>query len=214
MPRTKSEIVKAFCVRVDGEDDEIVKSFFKDESERYIIVHHIPSSGNKHYHAYVETTTSQGNLSNKIKAKLKVGGNGGYSNKKCDPDRAIEYRTYLFNKKLGNQARLVAYDGFSPIDIETYRENSNQITIEFEKRMDNPKKSQFDIVEAVLEKMNSDNHHDPEQVYDVVIKTLRESHKVARPNHVKDIINSVMAFSKNTKANETVKRITLKYFVY
>ena len=214
MPRPKPTTIQTYCVRVDGDDDELAKSFFKAESERYILVHHIPPSGNKHYHAYIETTSSAGNFSNKLKAKLKVQGNGGYSNKKCDPDRAVEYRTYLFNKKLGNQARLVAYDGFSALDIETYKENSNQITVEFEKRMASPKKSQFDIVEAVLEKMNSDNHHNPEQVYDVVIKTMKESRKVARPNHIKDIINSVMAFSKNTKANEKVKNITLKYFVY
>lgn len=199
-----------FRLRIDVDSEEKMLQFCKDNTSGYILVHHILPHGNPHYHAYVETHLSQGNLSNKIKAQLGVSG-GEYSNQTCDPDRAIEYKTYLFNKKNGNEARLVSYNCCSPIDIKTYQENSNQITKEFEQRMSRTKKTQYEIVEMVMAKMEGKVHL-PNTIYDAVIATLKDCRQMARPNHVKDMIATVMAFGNDRTAKENIKQLTMKFF--
>lgn len=210
MPKPKSTSVKLFRLRIDGESDEKAIAFCKEYLTGYILVHHVLPHGNPHYHAYAETHMTQGNLSNKIKEFFSVAG-GDYSNETCDPDRAITYKTYLFNSKKGNKARLVVYNCCSPIDIETYRANSDQITVEYDERMKKAKKTQFEIVEMVLHKMEGKVLL-PDAIYDVVIQALKECRTMARPNHVKDIIASVMAFGNDRAAKENIKTLTMKFF--
>ena len=131
MPKSKSTTVKTYRVRVDCEGDEKVINFCKKYCETYIIVHHVTTTENPHYHFYAETTLSQGNFSNKIKTDMQVAGSD-YSNKQCDLDRKSEFLSYLFNTKKGNVPRLVTYEGFSPIDIAIYRENADTIAREYE----------------------------------------------------------------------------------
>lgn len=211
MPKPPSSLMKHYRVRVDGEAEEPVLAFVKKYSSRFILVHHTTTSENPHFHFYCETATSQGNFSNKIKSELGVKG-GDYSNKTCDMERAIEYYGYLFNTKKGNVSRLVSYEGFSPIDIATYQANAKQVEKEFQTKMKNLKKTQFEIAEMVLENSHPSRHACPEDLYPIVIATLRQCRTMARPNHVKDIIATVMSFSKNEKANKIVKELTLKFF--
>jgi hypothetical protein len=211
MPKPKSSVTKAFRVRVDAEGDELVNTFCKKYSSTYILVHHITTTENPHYHAYIETWLSQGNFSNKIKEELGVKG-GDYSNKSCDPDRKIEYLSYLFNTKKGNQPRLVEYQGFSPLDVATYKANAQQIAKEFATRIKEGKKTQVDVVHLVLDRIHPDQTVFPNVIYEQVITVLKESRMMARPNHVKDIIASVMAFSDNKRARQQIKELTLKFF--
>ena len=211
MPKPKSTTIKHYRVRVDGLDDVKLISFCKEYSEVYLLVHHVTSTDNPHYHIYLETTYSQGNFSNKIKQILGVKG-GDYSNAICDPDRKIEYLSYLFNTKKGNQPRVVAYEGFSVIDIATYRENSQQVAREFQQKMKDGKKTQVDVVHIVLERLDPDQCRFPHVIYDTVVSVLKESRMMARPNHVKDIIASVMAFSDSKCARQQIKDLTLKFF--
>lgn len=211
MPKTKSTTIKQYRVRVDGTDDDKMTKFCQEFTEVFLLVHHVTSTDNPHYHAYVETTYSQGNFSNLIKKHLGVTG-GDYSNAVCDPDRKIEYLSYLFNTKKDNQPRVVTYDGFSVIDIATYRENSQQIAREFQQKMKDGRKTQIDVVHIVLERLDPQQSMFPTVIYDIVIAVLKESRMMARPNHVKDIIASVMAFSDNKNARTQIKDLTLKFF--
>jgi len=211
MPKSKSSVMKQFRVRVDCEGDELVTQFCKRNCETYIIVHHITTTDNPHYHFYCETHYSQGNFSNKIKEELNVSG-GNYSNKSCDPDRRLEYLSYLFNTKKGNVSRLVTYEGFSPLDVETYREQARTIEREFQTKMKDVKKTQMDVVDTVLNRIDSNDLCHTEIVYEHVVATMKEMRIMARPYHVRDIISTIMAYGDNKKAREQIKGLTLKFF--
>lgn len=210
MPKPKSTTLKAFRLRVDGLFDEAMISFLKQHSERYLLVHHLTETENPHYHAYVETTCSQGNFANKVKASLGVSGSD-YSNKVCDSDRAMSYLSYLFNTKNGNQARCVDYQGFSVIDVATHQANAKSIADDFAVRMAQSKKTQYELIEIVIERLK-DKVLLPEVIYDVVVDVLRLNRCVARPNHIRDMIASVMAWSDNPYAKKQIKELTMKYF--
>lgn len=211
MPKPQSTKMREFRVRVDCNGDERVVNFCKKVCDKYLLVHHITTTENPHFHFYCSTTMSQGNFSNKIKSILDVKG-GDYCVQTCDSDRVLEYYSYLFNTKKDNEPRLVSYEGFSPIDIEIYRANANAIAAEFQTRMTSKKKTQYDISMVVLERLDPKKCIFAETIYDVVIEVLRESHTMARPNHVKDIIATVMAYSHDKKARQTIKDLTLKFF--
>lgn len=211
MPKPKSTTLKSYRLRVDGLDDEKMIAFLKDNAQIWLLVHHVTETENPHYHAYVETTYSQGNFSNKVKASLGVSGSD-YSNKSCDTDRRLSYLSYLFNSKNGNKARCVHYQGFSVIDVATYQANAKEIADDFAVRMAQAKKTQFDLVEIVIERLGGGSSS-PEEIYDNVIEVMRLNRTVARPNHVRDMIASVMAYGNNDKAKKHVKDTVLKYFV-
>jgi len=64
----------------------------------------------------------------------------------------------------------------------------------------------------VIERMSNKDIINPETVYDTVIEVLRECHTMARPNHVRDMIATVMAYSQNKAAKTYIKKLTLKFF--
>jgi len=198
----------SYRVRIDGSDDVKMLAFFKSFTTVYLLVHHTTETDNPHYHAYCESKLTQGNFSNKIKKELDVKGSD-YSNKKCDDDRKHEYLSYLFNTKKGNVPRTVGYDGFSVIDIKTFQENANTVAKEFKERLTQSKKTQIDVALIVSERTNS---ADVTVIYDFVIDVLKQNRMMARPNHVKDIIATVMAYSDNKLANQNIKDLTLKFF--
>jgi len=213
MPKPKSTTVKTYRVRVDCEGDEKVINFCKKYCETYIIVHHVTTTENPHYHFYAETTLSQGNFSNKIKTDMQVAGSD-YSNKQCDLDRKSEFLSYLFNTKKGNVPRLVTYEGFSPIDIAIYRENADTIAREYEARVKSKKQTQYDVTEIVLERMQTADARNVETIYDIVQDVLKTCKMMARPNHVRDIIATVMARSGDPRLRTSIKENILKYFRY
>jgi len=203
--------MKSFRVRVDCEGDELITQFCKENCEKYIIVHHTTTTENPHYHFYCETHYSQGNFSNKIKEHLHVKG-GDYSNKSCDQDRRLEYLSYLFNTKKGNVSRLVTYVGFSPIDVEIYREQARTIEREFQTKMKERKKTQMDVVDSVINRIDSNDLRHADIIYDYVISTMKEMRIMARPYHIRDIISTIMAYGNDKKSNQQVKDLTLKFF--
>ena len=219
MPKSPSDVVKRFRVRIDGETDELVMQFFKEHTTKYLLVHHVLPSGNPHYHAYCETHYSQGNFSNKIKSVLGVAG-GDYSNKTCDPDRVHEYLSYLFNTKNGNEWRKVSSLAFSILDIKVAQEHAQLVAKEFAARMKLKKLPQFDIVEMVISRLGSKGMGQrddgtfwhPGTIYDEVIEVMRLNRCVARPHHIRDVISSVMAWSPNAHARSVAKELALKYF--
>lgn len=216
MPKSSSSVMKLFRVRVDGESDEKVTQFCKNNTERFLLVHHITTTDNPHYHFVCYTKYSQGNFSNKIKSELGTSG-GDYSNKTCDPDRVLEALSYLFNTKKGNKARTVAYVGYSVLDVATFQESAAQIATEFQTKMKENKKTQYDVAQAVIHRLPEliDGHfHVPSEIYDIVISVLKESKMMARPNHVKDIIATVMAYCDDKKARAIIKDLTLKFFSF
>ena len=211
MPKPPSKIIRLFRVRIDGKDDEDVKKFCDQNTSRYLLVHHVLPHGNPHHHFYCETTFSQGNYANKLKAFFNVVGSD-YCVQKCDPDRRLEFFSYLFNTKKDNVPTYVSSNGFSIIDIATYKETAKQIKDEFETKLKQKKKTQFDIVELVVSRMNSSQTHIPELVYDEVISVCKLNRTMPRPYHVRDMISAVMSFSDNRQARNHIKELTLKFF--
>lgn len=211
MPKSPSKIIKLYRVRIDNKDDELVKEFCEQNTTRYLLVHHVLPHGNPHHHFYCETTISQGNYANKLKAFFNVVG-AEYCVQKCDEDRRLEFFSYLFNTKKDNVPTYVSSNGFSPIDIATYQANSKQIAQEFTERMKASKKSQYDVACLVLERFPTGKVVGPETLYDVTIDVLKQQRMMARPNHVKDIIATAMAYSDDRYARQTVKDLTLKFF--
>jgi len=211
MPKSPSNVIKQFRVRVDGQDDHAIQNFMTTNCSRFLLVHHVTTTENPHYHAYCETRFSQGNFSTKIKAELNVKG-GDYSNKSCADDRKNEYLSYLFNTKKGNVPRLVASEGFSILDLKIYQEQARTIAEEFETRMKSEKKTQYELAMLVIERVGHDTCWNASVVYDEVISVLKASHMIARPYVVKDLISTVMAYAECGRANHTIKEITLKFF--
>lgn len=211
MPKPLPSTVKQFRVRVDGEADEPVVNFCKQYCDTFLLVHHVTTTENPHYHFYCETKYTQGNFSTMLKKVLGVKG-GDYCNQVCDPDRKYEYLSYLFNTKKGNVPRVVLYEGFSVIDVATFSENAKNIAVEFAQKMKDSKKTQYDIAQIVLKRLDPAKCVFPHVVYDTTIEVLKECKMMARPNHVKDIIATVMAYSDNKAARQQVKEITLKFF--
>ena len=202
---------KLYRLRADGDDDQKVIQFLKKHSTRYLLVHHVLPTGNPHYHAYVETHLTQGNLSNYVKKELGVS-KGDYSNKTCSEDRKHEYLSYLFNTKKGNQPRYVSSEEFSLLDIKTYQDNAKTIAEEFQQRMtENGKKTQFEIVEIVALRL-ANKVLLPEVIYEELIEVLKATRTVARPNHVRDMIYCVMAYYGHTAEKERARGIALKFF--
>lgn len=211
MPTPKT--VHQYRLRVDGEDDQKMTQFLKKHSSRYLLVHHVLPYGNPHYHAYVETHLTQGNFSNYVKKEMGVS-KGDYSNKTCSADRKHEYLSYLFNTKKGNVSRTVSYENFGTLDIKTYQEQSKQIAEEFQAKMALGKKTQYDVVMLTIERLGKENCIHPEIIYDELVEVMKANHTVARPNHVRDMIFSVMVYSGQRQAQESAKTLALKYFQY
>lgn len=203
--------IHVYRLRVDGEDDPKIIQFLKSYSERYLLVHHVLPHGNPHYHAYVETHLTQGNFSNAVKKQMGVSG-GDYSNKICHSDRKIEYLSYLYNTKKGNEPRTVTYEGFSPLDIKTYQEHSKAIAKEFSTKMAAGKKTQHDIVTITAERLTKEKCIFPHIIYDELVEVLKENRTVARPHHVRDMIYCIMCFYGSRQAKESAKELALKYF--
>jgi hypothetical protein len=212
MPRPPSTKYHMLRVRIDLEPDQIQRalSFVVRTCERYILVQHILPHGNPHVHYFAYTNISQGNYSNKIKEEFKVSGDE-YCVQKCDDDRKLQYFSYLFNKKHGNIATLVKYEGFSPLDIETFRANQDLVEKEWIAKVNASKKSQYDVAQLVLAKIG-DKNPTTDFLYDLTIQTLKDCKMMARPYHVRDIIATVSAYSDSRQARDSMKAITLKFF--
>jgi len=203
--------MKAYRLRVDGEDDLKITQFLKKHSDKYLLVHHVLPTGNPHYHAYVETHLTQGNFSNYVKKELGVSG-GDYSNKTCNSDRKIEYLSYLYNTKKGNVPRTVCYASFGTLDIKTFQEHSKQISQEFTTKMAQGKKTQYDIVTITAERLGREHCIHPTVIYDELIEVIKINRTVARPHQVRDMIYSIMCFYGDRHARESAKQIALKFF--
>jgi hypothetical protein len=201
--------MKEYRLRVDGENDDLLINFMKTYTNRFLLVHHVTTTENPHYHAYVECKYTQGNFSNYVKKALTVKGSD-YSNKICKPDRRHEYLSYLFNTKKGNKPRLVSYEGFSPIDVETYRHQANTIAEEWAKRASKDKKTQYDIAQIVLERIG--RTYDRDWIYHHVIEVLKESKMMMRPMHVRDIVATVIMLGDNETLQTQLRKTVLKYF--
>ena len=213
MPRPRSNTTNLFRLRIDAQTDEKIIQFCNDHTSRYQVAHHIvKDNDNPHHHLYVETHLTQGNLSNLVKKYFGVS-KDQYCNQTCDPDRVLEYYSYLYNTKKGNLPRYVGSQGFSAIDIATYQANAQQIENEFQTKLKEKKKTQFDIILIVLDRIPKHKFTCPSTIYDELISVLKECRTVARPNHVKDMISSIMAYSENSEANSKAKDLTLKYFL-
>lgn len=67
----------------------------------------------------------------------------------------------------------MSYQGFSPLDIETYRENANQVANEFQAKLNEKKLTKFDIAERISAQFSKNDH--PKDVYDAVIDLLHKN---------------------------------------
>jgi len=205
MPPAKD--LNQWRIHIDGDNlDDKATAFFKKRSDAYILVHHTPPTENPHYHCWVKTHVTQGNMANFIKKEFSVTGSD-YSCVKCAPDRHLEYKSYLFNTKKGNVSRLVSYEGVSPIDVETARETANQIAAEFATRMASVKKlTKFDIAEKLSDRSYGCTEADISQLFDDVVKLLHDNRMCSATFVVRDIMTTVfhMTGSKEAK-NRAVK---------
>jgi len=209
MPTAKT--VRQYRLRVDGEDDLKMTQFLQKHTSKYLLVHHVLPTGNPHYHAYVETHLTQGNFSNYVKKEMGVS-KGDYSNQTCADDRKHEYLSYLYNTKHGNKSRTVSYHNFGTLDIKTYQESAQQIAKEFKTKMALGKKTQYDIVMLTIERLTPVHCVHATVIYDELVSVMKECKVVARPNHVRDMIFSVMVYSGQRQAEESAKELALKFF--
>jgi len=198
---------KEYRLRWDGSrslDDKAV-AFLKKRCDGYILVHHTTESENPHYHAYVRSSVSQGNLSNYLKKEFEVS-KSDYSCKACKTDRKLEFWSYLFNTKKGNVPTLISYEGISPLEVKLAQETAKQITSEFEARMkaDNKKLTKFDIAE----KLSTEKFRDHGELYDAVIKLLHANRMCSNSFVVKDIMSTTLHINGDTD----MKNRLLKYF--
>jgi len=127
---------KEYRLRWDGtrELDDRAVAFLKKRCDGFILVHHTTETENPHYHAYVRSSVSQGNLSNYLKKEFEVS-KSDYSCKACKTDRKLEFWSYLFNTKKGNVPVLIGYEGISPLEVKLAQETASQISKEIETRM-------------------------------------------------------------------------------
>lgn len=194
-----------FRVRVDRDAiDEQFVAYLKERTTRYVLVHHTPGHGeNPHYHAYVETKYTANNWSTYLKKAFNLSGNQEYSSPKCDPDRRLEYIQYLFNTKKGNVARLVAYDGFSPLDIATHMENATQVAKEFDAKLKAAKKlTKFDIAERVAASYGVNTH--PHVIYDAIVELLHKNRMCSGIFVIKDIMATTLAMNNSHQLRDAV----------
>jgi len=198
-------------VRIDGDrshDDQAI-AFFKKRCDGFILVHHIPGTDeNPHYHAYVRTKVTQGNMANFIKKEFGITKRTDYSCVTCSPDRRLEYQAYLFNKKKGNTPTYISSDGISPLDVKMAQETANQISVEFETRMkadDKKKLTKFDIAE----KLSHEKFKDHGELYDAVVKLLHNNRMCSNSFVIKDIMSTTL----NINGDKNMKACLLKYFV-
>jgi len=196
-------------IRFDGgrEFDDRAIALFKKRSDGFILVHHITETENPHYHAYVRTSVSQGNMTNYLKKEFGLDKRNDYSCVKCSPDRRLEYWAYLFNTKKGNVPSLISYEGISPLEVELARETAKQIALEFETRMasDKKKMTKFDIAERLSTEKFADNG----DLYDAVIKLLHDNRMCSNSFVVKDIMSTTL----HMRGDKNMKACLLKYFV-
>lgn len=201
--------LKEYRIRFDGtrDLDQRAIAFLAKRSDGYILVHHVTETENPHYHAYVRSSVSQGNLSNYIKKEFGVS-KSDYSCQSCKADRKLEYWSYLFNTKKGNVPTLVHSSGIPLLQINSARENANTIAKEFETRMkaDNKKLTKFDIAE----KLSYEKFADHGELYDAVIKLLHMNRMCSSSFVVKDIMTTTL----HINGDVDMKNRLLKYFTY
>ena len=198
--------LKEYRIRFDGgrEHDALAIAFFKKRSDGFILVHHVTETENPHYHAYVRSTVSQGNLANYLKKEFNVN-KSDYSCRSCSPDRKLEFWAYLFNKKKGNEPSLISYEGISPLEIKLAQETSNQISKEFETRMASTKKmTKFDIAE----RLSKEKFATRGDLYDAVLKLLHDNRMCSNSFVIKDIMSTTL----HINGDKDMKACLLKYF--
>jgi len=201
---------KEYRLRWDGPrslDDKAV-AFLQKRCDGYILVHHTTETENPHYHAYVRTSVSQGNLSNYIKKEFEVS-KSDYSCKACMPDRKLEFWAYLFNTKKGNVPTLVASSGIPMLQINSAKEQANTIAKEFETRIKNAKEgkklTKFDIAEL----LSKEKFYGVEDLYDAVVKILIKNRMCTSSFVVKDIMETTLRIN----GDPTMKERLIKYFI-
>ena len=82
------------------------------------------------------------------------------------------------------------------------------------KQVKSKKQTQYDVTEIVLERMQTADARNVETIYDIVQDVLKTCKMMARPNHVRDIIATVMARSGDPRLRNSIKENILKYFRY
>jgi len=197
-------------LRFDGgrELDAQAVALLKKRCDGFILVHHMPQTENPHYHAYVRTTVSQGNMTNFIKKEFGLTQRNDYSCVKCATDRRLEYQAYLFNTKKGNIPTYISSEGVSPLDIKMAQETAKQISTEFETRMkdsDKKKLTKFDIAE----KLSNEKFYGVEDLYDAVVKILHSNRMCSNSFVVKDIMETTLRIN----GDPTMKERLIKYFI-
>jgi len=205
MPPAKE--LNQWRIHIDGDkiDDQLI-AFFKKRAEAFILVHHTPPTDNPHYHCWARTHITQGNMANFIKKEINVS-KGDYSCVRCNADRHLEYKSYLFNTKKGNVSRLVSFEGVSPIDVKIHQETATQIANEFETRMASVKKlTKFDIAERLAQAHGP--FTDLSQLYDDVVKLLHDNRMCSAAFVVRDIMCTVLHYHGTNQQ----KNRTLEYF--
>lgn len=203
-----------YRVRIDTEmNDEIrlcVIKFFNEKCDSALVVHHRPGHGeNPHLHAWVDTKYTQGNFSNYIKKAFTVS-KGSYANQKCDEDRKLEYFSYMFNTKKGNESTLIHTKDVPMFQVLSAQETAHTIAKEFAHKIATQKKmTKFDIAETIAQREWSGDS----ELYDSVVDVLHKNRMCSASFVVRDIMCTVknMGSSKQNSAKEACLRFFSNY---
>jgi len=179
-----------FRLRIDlsAEQSERVLGWTRTFAEGFLLVSHTDMYGrNPHFHVYVETKYADITVRSYVrKLDPKLIGNKAYSLQSCDPERIVEYKTYLFNLKKGNIPRFVGQEG-SP-NWEEYRDASAKLTEEFNEKTKKTYSKNDCITEMLRLYAERGEEFSPDHCFDLIVKATRRHGTVFSINAIRDVI--------------------------
>jgi len=187
-----------------------VTSWLYRLSESYLLVSHTDLYGkNPHFHAWIETKYQEITIRSKIKQLDEtLIGNKRYSLSKCDPTRADEYRTYLFNLKRSNIPSFVSHNNVP--DWKQYQDASNALTQQY---FDN-KPKHYSKNDCITELLRAPTHRSFHELYWEILSLSRKHGVVFSINAIREIIIYVGHFDTSNPhlTNDTALSVLKIFF--
>jgi len=209
-----------FRVRLDQREDtrEWLSAYLRDKP--HVLVHHILPHGNPHFHFYVDLPLVNSVAGYTYQWKKLVDPKGftrsDWSIKQCSDERKPEFISYLFNTKHGNISELIS----TTEPVEDARANAATISLAFEERKDNAKKTPAKQITAwdMAEELKDwiDEHADDHEYQLAVIRECIAIHRRHKKTYCVFSIERVIqtALGGSTRQSGLVAQIADKLYKY
>lgn len=178
--------MRSFRLRLDlpiSDGDKVV-SWIAALSTSHLLVSHNDLYGkNPHFHAWIETKYQEITIRSKIKSlDEELIGNKRYSLSKCDPERAEEYKTYLFNLKRNNIPSFVSHNQVP--HWKQYQEASSRLTDEYL----TTKTNKYSKNDCITDLLRNPTHRTFHTLYWEILSLSRKHGVVFSVNAIREII--------------------------